>query len=332
MDYNEFIEKLKQQAHEELGYPLEGMNFYPEGYTTDDPQQQEWVMDTNRRFLGVESTTLQSDFMTMDVPQSGNLIQQQRMSLRSLYNEAQKKGFDAAFQHIRDMQKNVVNAVVDKNKLHARSNFDYERIEDQLILRPLNYNRHFNDLKGCVYRKINDFVLCLYQVLSDDGKNLLSSKIKKDELALWRIDEDEVMRSALENTARLYPAVIYDQRTMQEELFMEKEFTKADITMRTSTGNIIMLSTSKATNGAVALFYPGVMKKMMKIMGGPFQAVFMNTNDILIFDRHDRMAVEYARTAREDSIMGEMLSKRVYLCDGNQIIPGIIVKIDPNND
>ena len=36
MTYEEFIEQLKKQANEELGYPMEGMKFYPEGFTSDN--------------------------------------------------------------------------------------------------------------------------------------------------------------------------------------------------------------------------------------------------------------------------------------------------------
>jgi hypothetical protein len=157
---------------------------------------------------------------------------------------------------------------------------------------------------------------------------MVTSKIKRDELNRWGMEgqEDRVMREALENTARLYPACVFDQRTGKEEDFLEKEFTKQDITFH-AVYDQILLSTFKTTNGAVALFYPGVIEKMMKIMGGPFQAVFMNINDVMIFDKDDPMAYHFAQTAKESSKMGEMLSGKMFLCDGKQVIPGIVVKI-----
>ena len=327
MTYEEFIEQLKKQAHEELGYPLEGMKFYPEGFTSDNPIMKEWIKDSNLKFIGTESETLLMDIITMDIPNTGNVSNVQRIAVKKMYENAQENGFDAAFQKIRDLQKDAVNANIDLDRLEARGKSDYERLEDQLILRPLNYRLHMLDLKGCIYRRINDFVLCLYQVISDDGHNLLTSKIKRDEIENWRISEDDVMQSALENTARLYPAVVFDQRTQKEEKLMEKEFTRADITTQAPHGKMILLSSTRTTNGAAALFYPGVMQKLIKIMGGPFQAVFMNTDDVLIFDKNDSRATGFARTAKEGSMMGEMLSGKPYLCDGKQIIPGIIVNL-----
>ena len=41
MTYQEFIDRVKKQAYEELGYSLELMKFYPEGFTSDDPQMIE---------------------------------------------------------------------------------------------------------------------------------------------------------------------------------------------------------------------------------------------------------------------------------------------------
>ena len=37
MTYEDFIEQYKKRAHEELGYDLDRMKFYPEGYTKVNP-------------------------------------------------------------------------------------------------------------------------------------------------------------------------------------------------------------------------------------------------------------------------------------------------------
>ena len=331
MTYQEFIERIKKQAHEELGYSLELMKFYPEGFTSDDPQMIEWIKDSNNRFVGEENTRLLTDFLTMEVPEKNGHSSIHRIAIRRMFENGEKNGFDAAFKEISSMQKDIDAAQIDLKRLELRT--DYEKIRDQLILRPLNYNLHFRDLKGCVYRKVSDFVLVLYQVLGDVKHSLVTSKIKRDELKRWGMEdqEDRVMQDALENTARLYPACVFDQRTWKEENFLEKEFTKEDITFHAVYDQII-LSTFKTTNGAVALFYPGVIENMMKIMGGPFQAVFMNINDVMIFAREDPMAYHFAQTAKKSSKMGEMLSEKIFLCDGKQVIPGIVVKIYENGE
>ena len=66
----------------------------------------------------------------------------------------------------------------------------------------------------------------------------------------------------------------------------------------------------------------------MKIMGGPFQAVFMNINDVMIFGKNDSTAKLYASSAKETGKMGEMLSKKIYHCEEKpKVVPGIILKV-----
>lgn len=331
MTYEDFIERYKMQAHEELGYDIGRMRFYPEGFTSDDPAEVEWIRDSNLRYAGEENTRLLTDLLTMEVPKSENNSIIHRIAIRQMYNYGQKNGFEAAFKDIQDMHNEIKDTDVDMERIEVRASGDYERIRDQLILRPLNYSLHMRDLRGCVYRKVNDFVLCLYQVLADTGNNLMTSKIKRTDLEKWGIEEEGVIHDALKNTARLYPACVYDQRTKREENLLEKEFRKEDITIQAPHGKLICLSTFRTTNGAVSLFYPGIMEKMMKIMGGPFQAVFMNTNDVLIFDKNDGAAYRFAKTAKKgETGAGEKLSEKIYLCDGQHLIPGMIVEVYPD--
>ena len=212
------------------------------------------------------------------------------------------------------------------DRIEKRLSTSYKEIRGQLIVRPLNYSLHIRDLKGCVYKKISDFVLALYQVLSDTGSSLATSKIRRDELKKWGMEEQEekVIEDALENTARLYPACVYDKRIGCEVDFLKTDISRDDITFFS---DHILLSTFRTTNGATALFYPGVREKMMDIMGGAFVAVFMNTNDVMIFDKKDPAAYRFLETAKHSSDIGEMLSGRLYLCEGNDIAAGYVVKI-----
>ena len=231
MRFEEFVESFKVSASNQLNVPLENFRFYPEGFTSDDPEVVEWIKDANQKFLGKEGTTLLSDFLTVKTPQIDGAFLEQRLAIRSLYEDAEKNGYKEVLGNIQKMQEYCKDAPVDSERLNARASSDYEAIREQLILRPLNYSIHARELKGCVYRKINDFVLVLYQVLGDKNHTLLSSKIKRDELQKWGMEgqEEKVMQDAIENTARLYPPCVYDNRTKKEENFLEKEFSKDDI-------------------------------------------------------------------------------------------------------
>ena len=67
MTYQEFIDLIKTKAHEELSYDLDSIDFYPEGYTSDDPQMLEWIIDTNSKLTeGETSPWLKSDFLVLN--------------------------------------------------------------------------------------------------------------------------------------------------------------------------------------------------------------------------------------------------------------------------
>ncbi len=370
MIYQEFVEAIKQKAHEELGFALENMTVYPKGFKSDDPKITEWIQDSNMRYVGIEHTSLLTDILTIKVPEEepekGSKVEQSksleddssvaseegqkdglsngpskkeqnedsergkiatvhRIAIRKMYEDAEQYGFDTVFQDISKLQESVDEAQIDREQLKVRATNDYDVIREHLIIRPLNYKLHIRELKNCVYRKVNDFVLVLYQLISDKNDSIVTSKIRREELKRWGMEdqEDQVFQDALTNTARLYPPCVYDQRTGQEENFYEKDFTRKDISMM----NHILLSTFTNTNGAVSLFYPGVVQKMMTIMDGPFAAVFMNTNDVMIFGRNDSRIAHFAMTAKKSGALGEMLSGKPYLCDGKQMIPGVVMKV-----
>ena len=322
MTYLEFVEQVKSRAQSDLGYDPEMMEFFPEGYSTEDPTGLTWVRDTNKRYVGVNADSLLTDILLLKwkIGKAG-VVNMQRVAIRKLYEDSQKEGFEAAFGRILKVREGLDASQINEDALDKRASAVYEDIRDQLILRPLNYRLHREDLEGHVYRRVGDFVLALYQLLGDANKTLTTSKIKKSELERWGMADqvEKIMQDALENTARLFPPCVCDQRTQKEVNFLTGDFTRKDITHENS--NMILLSTMKTTNGAVALFYPGVIEKMMKIMGGSFVAVFMNINDVMIFSRSDPRASRYADLGSSSGKMGEMLSRKYYLCSEKGVVP-----------
>lgn len=300
MNYNEFIDSMIKKVKEELRDDDETVNFYQEGFTSDDPEMIEWIKDSNLRLAEKENTVLLTDCLLLKKKDSSGNMNTQCIATRKLYEEVKISGIDAVIRKIR-------------TKLDL-SHKDYETVKSQLILRPLNYSLHMRELRGCVYQKIGDFVLVLYQFLGDIGNMLTTRKIKRDELKEWGMEEkaEQVMQDALENSAKLFPACTFDYRRQKEVDFLTADFSRRDIAVA---GNHFLISTFKTINGALALFYPGVVEKLVEMMGGAFKVVFMNINDVMIFDLNDPMAKGYARTASTSSEMGEMLSKRCYKCD-----------------
>ncbi len=325
MTYNEFIETLTQKAQEELHYKKENIKFYPEGFTSNDPKMIQWIIETNQRFSGQDSPFLLKDFMTFEKDFNGSSEVKilQRIDLKSTYELAQEKGFDEAFNEIKETIGNVDSSGVLPETLLKRGTSSYEDMREQLIIRPLNYKRYMSELSEYVYRRTGDVALVLYHLLSHSKKGgINSSRIRRDELLRWNMQDkvDEVMKNALENTAKIFPAVVYNFKINKQVDFLNDEFTREDLLGEFLPGAFI-LSTEMTTNGALALFYPGVCEKLLKIMGGSFAAVFMNINDAMIVKRDNPHINAMLDIAKKSGSLGEMLSSRLFIGSENGINP-----------
>ena len=318
MTYEEFIAYLKKRAHEDLGYDIEMIEFYSEGYTSSDPKMLEWIRDSNLRYVGEESDALLTDFLVLKEKADADITNIQRIAVKQIYEGIEHGGEETGFEQIKTVKKRLENGNINLSAIHDRVSDEYEKIRDSLILRPLNFDKHERELTGCVYRRNGDVALVLYQLLGDSEYTLTSSKIGMSELKRWGMQDktDAVLQSALENTAKFFPACVYDKRIQKEADLLAGDFSRNDIMIL---GHQILMTTFKTTNGALSLFYPGVVEKLMKIMGVAFTAVFMNINDVMIFDYDAPLAHEYAKTAGASSPLGEMLSDKCYRCDENGI-------------
>ena len=325
MTYNEFIEALKQRSHDELHYKNEDIKFYPEGFTSNDPKMIQWIIETNQRFSAQDSPYLLKDFITLEKKfnESSTIKFVQRIDLKSTYELVQEKGFDAAFNEIKEAIEQVKSSGVSAEQLEKRATSTYEEFREHLIIRPLNYKRYMSELSEYVYRRTGDIAFVLYQLLAYSKENgISSSRIRRDDLRKWNMQDkiEDIMKDALENTARLFPAAVYNYAKNEQVNFLNDEFTKEDITNKEFLPDVILLSTEATTNGALALFYPGVCEKMLKIMGGSFAAVFMNINDVMIFDRNDPH-INACLQAAKNSSLGEFLSNRLFIGSDKGINP-----------
>ena len=77
---------------------------------------------------------------------------------------------------------------------------DYDITKEKLIIRPLNYNDNWYELKNIVHKTYGDIALVLYAILYDDERGLGTMKIQQSVFESWEKDIDEVWNEALLNT------------------------------------------------------------------------------------------------------------------------------------
>lgn len=161
---------------------------------------------------------------------------------------------------------------------------DYEKVKKNLFIRLLNAEKNKHDLESAVYRQIGDIAMVLYMKMGEFDDCITSMKIKKDTVEKWDLDEQDVFDAALKNTYLMTPPRVYFwERLLLNSVYEGENFM--DILSKThfrkdAVGNC--LSTTKRTNGAVAIFLPGVAARVAELIGNSFYMVFTSVHEVMI--------------------------------------------------
>ena len=161
---------------------------------------------------------------------------------------------------------------------------DYEKVKSRLFIRLLNADKNRTILKELVHHKIGDIALVVYYLAGEKEGYVLSAKIKKSFVEKWGKDADTVFEAALINTYFISPPRIYHwekmlfDKTYEGDNFMDILGTYHP--NKGIAGNC--LSTEKRTNGAAAIFLPGVARRLSELLGSDLYLVFTSVHEVMV--------------------------------------------------
>ena len=299
MEYEKFRLEVVQHIMENLHLedlqrimerlPLEEkpniLRFYADGYTAEDEKTAELIRDTNTKYHHPESDTLVGDFIILEIPMDKNNSFVCRFEVRYLYDEFTKLGWDSVDYIVKTnilQSLNVHTSVL--NNLH-----NYEVVRDKLLICLRNIEEAKVRYRDKVSQAYGDMVMVLYVVMSDGkGHDRMISPVNREYFQFWGVDEDEVLAVALQNTAKLSPARLY--YTIAE---MTKDNTTAGDFMDPSkplrkiprSPHGVTLTASPQSDGAVSLFYPGVMERLAELADGDYYVVLTGKSESHIHPR-----------------------------------------------
>ena len=156
----------------------------------------------------------------------------------------------------------------------------------------------------------------------------MSTKILKSIVRKWQansdlLSEDYIFEEALKNTERMSPPRIYRWEQMifnpeyEGESFMnlgDKCELKKD-----AMGNC--LSTTKKTNGAVAVFLPGVAEQLAYMLDSDFYMVFTSVHEVMVHKADAVDAVDLSiilqDTLEEATPKEDFLTRKIYKYEKN---------------
>lgn len=222
---------------------------------------------------------------------------------------------------------NAIVNYISNDVLHAKNYniydktktlIDYDTAKSRLFVRLLNCDRNSDILKNVVHKTLGDIALTVCAIV-DNRENLISTKILKSMVEKWRKTETDIFNEALENTYRATPPRIYkwegvlcDESYAGESFMNDEDVCDLD---KSFSGNIF--STTRKTNGAVAVFLPGVAEKISELLDSDFYMVFTSIHEVMIHSTGSGVDLKDLKlvlqdTLREATPSSDYLTEKIY--------------------
>lgn len=276
-----FIEELKK--HDEIWQSATSnggsVEFFEKGMTGANEEEKDIIRATNIKYYNSYSKELCGDFVILTF---GDTIKaSSRIQVDELYNRYCRCGWNGVEAYI---MANVMYAVNMNSKTPEVINNlkDYSKMKSKLIVRPINFNLNELELGRCIYRKVGDIALVLYAVVIEQDEVLNTFKIPCDYLDIWGMTSEEVINNAFSNTYEFAEPRLYCniddafKHDSDKGKFMEEK------TLEVNPGFTPMITTTKRTNGAIAMFLPDVKEKIYELMKGEYYIAFTSIHEAMI--------------------------------------------------
>ena len=297
MTYESFVETLRSELLEATGYDEEMICY---------KQETEYPPTSGDRLL-------------LKRQRNEEIMEVCALYVQDLYRE---------YQNGWSMEE-IVREIVERLDAIARSECfqrsrnleDYDKIKEDLFIRLLNIEKNQVELEECIYRTIGDIALVLYARMGELNGSSASIKIKRHMLEKWEQEPKQVFEEALLNTYFISPPRI----NCWEKLIFDPDYAGenfmnllCDYKLKKDVlGNC--LSTARRTNGAVAIFLPGVAKRLADLMDADFYMVFTSIHEVMIHNERsadpEELKKVLADTVNETTPPEDFLTYQIYHYD-----------------
>ena len=292
-------------------------------------------MDKNYElFIGQLTNTI---YETTDIPlENIKFVKKDGGDLLNIIFAEHDDAYEVCSVHVEELyiayQNGIrLNTIVDyicSDVLHAKSIYvydktkelmDYDTAKSRLFVRLINYDRNADILRDVVHKTLGDIVFTVYAIVDENEFGIVSTKVLKSMVKKWDKNEDDIFNEAIKNTYYLTPPRIYkwegvlcDESYAGESFMNDEDICDLD---KSFSGNT--LSTTRKTNGAIAVFLPGVAEKISELLDSDFYMVFTSIHEVMIHstgsgvDPKDLKLV-LQDTLREVTPSSDYLTEKIY--------------------
>nr|UVY42614.1 MAG: Protein of unknown function (DUF1444) [Bacteriophage sp.] len=278
----------------------EALLFYIYNFPTYFPRKRGITMDKNYElFIGQLTNTI---YETTDIPlENIKFVKKDGGDLLNIIFAEHDDAYEVCSVHVEELyvayQNGIrLNTIVDyicSDVLHAKSIYvydktkelmDYDTAKSRLFVRLINYDRNADILRDVVHKTLGDIVFTVYAIVDENEFGIVSTKVLKSMVKKWDKNEDDIFNEAIKNTYYLTPPRIYkwegvlcDESYAGESFMNDEDICDLD---KSFSGNT--LSTTRKTNGAIAVFLPGVAERIAELLDSDFYMVFTSIHEVMI--------------------------------------------------
>lgn len=180
---------------------------------------------------------------------------------------------------------------------------DFETAKEQISVRLIHYEKNKKLLLDTPWRPVCNLALvCYYTVQQSPFYGKASILVKNEHLEKWGITDKDLFAEALVNTPVRYPASI---EPIEELIFRnwadeKKEKLREELQSDQVRIPLFVLSNRQRLQGAVCMFYPGVLKQFAGRIGRNLYILPSSVHEVLLLpDQGDRNRQELLRMVTE---------------------------------
>lgn len=271
-ELKELVREIMTQLKEE-GLPTEHYMILEDGSTGSENEKQ--IRSINKHFNHIDSDVLKGNWLLVYVVPD---MMAARINLDESEIVLASEGRDKVTESLKEI---VRSAAEGADKINSVSTRSFAAARDSLVVRLIPDSDLYFIEDEPIMRRISDFALVVYMELGSSPNEYYSAKLYRSLCRGWQMTDEEIFRAALENMAEKYPVQVIDasQISHSEELMIRRPIGE----IKKECGFIhLCVMTDQEINGASAVFYPGVMKKLYELAGEPYYAVFTSAHEVHI--------------------------------------------------
>lgn len=213
------------------------------------------------------------------------------------------------------VRSSVMADILAQNSLEMLGDPDFLRV------RLLNKGRNKEYLKGIPFRELGAGFVFIAEIGCGEYGAVITDALMEE----YDMSVDEMFEAAIKNTAESFPPVLQDlgESVISDPEECENLLDCPGGRAPAGAGPAFVLTNSRFFWGAGALFYPGVIERIHKIIGKDFYVLPSSVHELILIaveDQDPQQLSDLVRSANRSVVKdNEILADDLFICESGKL-------------